>query len=86
MLFGYAMPAQAQAVCGDRAEIVDRLAETYQEKATAAGLSGNGGIVELYLSADDSWTLLITYPTGIACLIAGGEHWQAVVPPAGGAT
>lgn len=69
-------PASAQSVCGDRTEIVTRLETGYEEKAAAIGLSGNGGVVELYTSDKGSWTLLITQPGGVSCLIAAGESWE----------
>jgi hypothetical protein len=63
-------------VCGDRDEIVSRLESAYQEKAAAVGMSGNGNVVELYLSQKGSWTLLLTMPTGTSCLIAAGNNWE----------
>lgn len=79
LLFG-ATPAHAQAVCGDRGEIIARLESGYQEQATAIGLASNGGVVELYVSESGSWTLLLTQTTGVSCLIAAGEHWETVPP------
>ncbi len=76
-----ALPANAQAVCGDRGEIVSRLETAYQEKASAIGLAGNGGVVELYTSEKGSWTLLLTQTTGVSCLIAAGDSWETVPHP-----
>ncbi len=76
-----ASPASAQAVCGDRSEIVSRLESAYQEKASAIGMSGNGGVVELYTSEKGSWTLLLTQPTGVSCLIAAGDNWESMPNP-----
>lgn len=74
-------PTLAQAVCGDRTKIVDRLESTYQEKATAFGLIGDSSVIELYVSDTGSWTLLITYPTGVSCLIAAGDNWEFMLDP-----
>lgn len=71
-----ATPVAAQSVCGDRNEIVSRLESGYEEKAAAIGLSSNGGVVELYRSKKGSWTLLITKPDGVSCLLAAGEYWE----------
>lgn len=78
MFIAWAFPVEAQTVCGDRDEIVARLQSGYQERASAIGLSGNGGVVELWKSEKGSWTLLLTRPGGVSCLMAAGEHWQAV--------
>ncbi len=78
-----AMPANAQAMCGPRARIIELLETRYQEKASAIGLAGNGGVVELYTSEKGSWTLLLTQPNGISCLIAAGGDWHDI-PADGG--
>ncbi len=70
--------AFAQAVCGPRAELVERLRSAYQEQASAIGLAGSGGVVELYTSEKGSWTLLLTQTTGVSCLIAAGDSWESL--------
>ena len=77
-------PARAQAVCGARAEIADRLAGAFAEVPVARGLSADGRMVEVFASPEGSWTLVVTRPDGRACLAAAGEAWEAVAPePAG---
>jgi len=67
---------QAQMVCGERVEIVNALQAGHQEQKTAAGLSGNGGLVELFTGNGGSWTLLLTLPGGPTCLLGAGEAWE----------
>lgn len=69
-------PAASQMVCGNRVEIVDALQEGHSEQRTAAGISGNGGLVELFTGEKGSWTLLMTIPGGPTCLIGAGEEWE----------
>lgn len=77
-----AVPASAQqTVCGDRNEIVSRLEKGYQETTSGLGLSANGGIVELYTSEKGTWTLMLTQPNGVSCLIAAGDNWEHVDNP-----
>lgn len=76
----FALPVHAQTICGNRTEIAARLKSGYEERAVAAGLSGNGGVVELYKSESGGWTLLVTRPSGVSCLLAAGEHWEDVPP------
>lgn len=74
-----AAPASAQqAVCGDRNEIISRLENGYEEANTGLGLSANGGVVELYTSKKGTWTLMLTQPNGVSCLIAAGDNWEHV--------
>ena len=40
------------------------------------GLASNGSIVELTKSDKGTWTILLTNPRGVTCLIAAGEYWE----------
>lgn len=71
--------ASAQLACGDRTEMLQHLADKYQERPASIGLSNNGGVIEVLTApASGSWTILITMPNGVTCLIAAGENWQPV--------
>lgn len=71
--------ASAQLACGKRTEVLQHLADKYQEAPVSIGLSSNGGVLEV-LSAPTggSWTILITMPNSVSCMVAAGENWQAV--------
>jgi len=71
-----AVAQSAQMVCGERVEIVNALQAGHQEQKTAAGLSGNGGLVELFTGNSGTWTLLLTLPGGPTCLLGAGEAWE----------
>lgn len=64
-------------VCGKRDDIVSRLESGYQEFNSAMGMSTNGGLVELYTSEKGTWTLMLTQPDGVSCLIAAGQNWES---------
>lgn len=73
-----------EAACGDRAMIVDRLARYYGESRQSLGLVGDRQVLELFASQETgSWTILLTAPDGIACLVAVGERFRRFdpVPP-----
>ncbi|MEM8789830.1 MAG: hypothetical protein AAGE76_16370 [Pseudomonadota bacterium] len=79
-LAAIALPAQAVAqgrACGDRERIIERLQAKYGETRTGAGLASSNGVVEIFASTETgTWTILITAPSGRACLMAAGENWQ----------
>lgn len=80
---GIPAPAAAQTgqmVCGERVEIVNALQSGHQEKRTAGGLSGSGGLVELFTGDAGTWTLLLTLPGGPTCLLGAGEAWEGPMP------
>ena len=69
--------AQAQMVCGKRADIIRQLNERYGETRRSMGLAQGQGVVELYASEETgSWTILMTNPRGIACMMAAGQAFQ----------
>ena len=73
--------AQAQMVCGKRADMVRHLSEKYGETRRSMGLAEGRGVVELYASEETgSWTILITSPQGTTCMMVAGQAFQ-VEPP-----
>jgi len=64
------------ATCGDRAELLAQLAERYDETPQALGLSYDGGVLEVLVSPEGGWTILVTYPLRPTCIVAVGEGWQ----------
>lgn len=70
------IPAAAQTACADHNQITDRLATNYAESRVGYGLDGIGRVVELFASSQGSWTILVTFPDGLTCLMAVGEAWE----------
>src|SRR5947207_8619344 len=69
--------AQAQQVCGPRTIVVQKLNSELGEKPEAAGLTHNGGVIEILASKDGgTWTVIMTAPNGLSCLLAAGEAWE----------
>ncbi len=70
--------AQAQSSsCAPRDIIVGRLADKYGETRKSMGLNQNNGVVEVFASQETgTWTILVTMPTGMSCLMAAGQDWQ----------
>jgi hypothetical protein len=80
-----ATPAAALQ-CGTHDAITITLAERYGESRRALGLAQNGVLMELYAAQSGSWTITITRPDGITCLVAAGENFQSLaeaLPPPG---
>lgn len=81
LLLGEALgirPAAAQARCGDRAEVIERLDRLYLERPQAIGLSADGRLLEVLVSSSGSWTILVTDGNRTSCVIAVGEDWESV--------
>lgn len=75
-------PVQAQEVqniCTDRSEVLGHLATKYSEAPVAMGLANNGGVIEVLASGTgNSWTIIITMPNGVSCMLAAGESWESL--------
>lgn len=83
---GSAVAAQTnQTNCTDRSSALSHLSKAYKEQPVAMGLASSGGIVEV-LTDDQgtSWSIIVTLPTGVTCLVAAGEDWEALQPVAEG--
>ncbi len=87
LIFSSAVMAQRQGpqpgvpvLCKERGEILDKLSSTYSETPIAAGLSATGSVFEVIASEGGSWTMLMTRASGISCVLAWGQGWQALDP------
>ena len=79
MLFAIPAVAEQQPFCSERDNVIKRLASEYSEVPVAMGLANNGGVIEVLAGKEgETWTILVTMPNGVACLIAAGQHWEAI--------
>jgi len=69
--------AEAADGCAARGEVVAKLAQRFGETLRSVGLQRAEGIVEVYASEETgTWTILVTRPDGLSCLLAAGELWE----------
>ena len=82
-----AQPVQAQTQrCAPRAQMIDLLSSRQDETRRAIGLTANHTVMELYASErSGSWTLLVTLPNGLTCLVAAGNDFELTETEASGA-
>lgn len=66
----------AGTACGDRTTLLKQLEGSYKEAPISMGLAANGSVVEVTRSDTGTWSILLTNPTGVTCLMAAGEHWE----------
>ena len=79
--------AEASANCAPRDRVLERLATTYGETRQSIGLAANNSVLEVFASTETgSWTITVTLPTGLTCLVASGLAYETLaeaLPPAG---
>jgi hypothetical protein len=71
--------AQARNMCAERGVVLKKLTGQYGETRRSMGLAANNSIVELHASDDTgSWTITVTRPNGITCLVAAGSSFETI--------
>ena len=78
LILGIATLAQAQTMCGKRADMVRQLGEEYGETRRGNGMAGPRAIIELFTSDTPpyTWTIIRTTPDGQTCFVASGDLWR----------
>lgn len=52
------------------------LEKTYGEVVVYRGLASNGNLIEVLVSpGGKSWSIIVIFPNGRACITASGEDW-----------
>jgi len=70
--------ADTDTLCFDRDRLVTALAGGFQQTPQALGVTDDGGVIELFTSADGAtWTMALTKPSGQGCIMTSGENWVA---------
>ncbi len=72
-------PDAGAVECAERGFIVKQLDKKFKEGRIATGIMAKHGLMELYVSKDTgTWTVLLTSPRGLSCVIAAGENWESM--------
>lgn len=80
LLLTHPAHADEQPQCGPRAAVVKTLADKYAETRRSIGISANNLVMEVYAAeASGTWTITVTTPQGMTCLVASGQGYEAVV-------
>jgi len=89
LIFGAAAlapPVLAQSTaCLPRDRLVESLSDKFSESLAGGGLQSAEQLIEIWRSeASGSFTIIMTRPDGVSCVVATGENWQdAAAVPAG---
>lgn len=76
---GRAWPQSGQ--CGPRASVGAHLTTKYDETVQSIGMAANNTVLELWANAAaGTWTITVTTPHGMTCLLASGTHYEAIAP------
>ena len=62
--------------CGERKKLVAELAKKFDEHRQAVGLVSANSVLEVFVSKQGNWTILMSSTTGMACILAAGSTWN----------
>ena len=71
-----AYPAPADGLCANRAQLVESLADKFQENPTAVGMIDGNAVIEVFVSDNGSFTILATSADGQSCVLSAGEGFE----------
>ena len=75
-LFNLAGEASAAMQCGNHDDVAKVLTAKYQEMRHFMGVINSRMVMEIFMSPQGTWTILVTDTSGTACITATGEEWQ----------
>ncbi len=79
--------ADAQQNCAPRAAVVEQLGKRYGETRQTIGLGQENFVFETFASTESgTWTIVVTLPNGVTCLVASGTGFERLdeeLQPAG---
>jgi hypothetical protein len=70
--------AEAAPQCGKHDKIVEVLGNKFKETRRVMGVVNSTAVMELFMSPQGTWTMVITDTSGLSCITASGEEWQDV--------
>ena len=70
--------AQAALACGSHDKIVTVLANRFKESRHVMGVVNANAVMEIFMSPQGTWTIVVTDTRGKSCITAAGEEWQDV--------
>lgn len=71
--------AETGATCAPHPAIfAQALAEQYGETPAAIGIDAAGNVLQAYASERGTWTIVLTRPDGVTCIMSAGEGWEVL--------
>jgi hypothetical protein len=81
LLLGAKAAGAQEASCSSHGEITKQLEQRYAEAPVSLGLSSSGRLVQVFSTEDGAtWTMVLTRPDGLSCVVASGKYWQTATP------
>ena len=73
-----AAEADMDVPCAPHEEITKSLSQIHAERPVSQGIDARGVMVEVFVAPAGTWTIVVTEPGGMSCLMAAGEAWESL--------
>jgi len=75
MIAAPAYADQEPNACGPRDRLVEYLDKEWHETHAGIGVMNRNVVIELFVSADGTFTVVASHTSGKSCIIAEGVNW-----------
>lgn len=73
----FAQADEESVGCHQPREIARLLSTDFSERPVAYGLQQDGTLMQIFASkTGETWTVVLTTPTGLSCIVAEGTRWE----------
>lgn len=80
LLVGAGTASAQSPMCTTYDKLTEALGGKFGEKRKAIGLVSSSGLMEVFVSDKGTWTVIVTSPRKVSCVVAAGHSWDE--PPA----
>ena len=74
--------AQAQELpCAEHKAIAATLLHQWGEVLSVQAITEAGDLMEIFTSPGNTWTVVVTFPNGVSCIVATGHDFELLPMP-----
>lgn len=75
--FAQQAPDVRKLECTSHDKVTKHLDTKHTETPVSLGLATDGKVLEVFSTEDgETWTVVMTAPEGVSCIVATGKYWQ----------
>ncbi len=72
--------AAGETFCAKHETLAQILDTKFGEQQQGVGLAGKEAMIEIYVSAKGTFTLVSTDTKGVSCIVGAGDSWEKLEP------
>jgi len=72
---------QQRQMCAPRKPLLEKFLQEFGEAPVAGGLDAQGNLIEILASPSETWTAIVSNPSGQTCVVGSGQSWRIYTAP-----